>query len=143
MRVLRTLLIIATILGSGLCIVAQATDPGPIRSSPAYAEILLRKTELRAEIETLSADYTESNPKMIDLRFELASLDRSIERLFAVKLTETTRLTEALGKLIVRHAALDTELGRLSRSYSKEHVEVKRARRRLEIFEAAINEILR
>ncbi|MBV9217176.1 MAG: hypothetical protein JO053_13485 [Acidobacteria bacterium] len=121
---------------------ARDVDPGPIRSSAAYAEILLRKTELLADIESLSADYTESNPKMIDMRFELASLDRSLEKMFMVKPTETARLTPALGKLIVRRASLDAELNRLNRSYNKDHPEVKRARRRLEIFDSAIKEIL-
>src|SRR5580765_1762246 len=64
---------------------AIQTEAGPIRSSAAYSEILLRKTELKADLEALSADYTESNPKIIDLRFEIAALDRSLEKVFGVK----------------------------------------------------------
>src|SRR5258707_15129061 len=63
------------------------TDAGPIRSSAAYSEILLRKTELKADLEALSADYTEANPKIVDLRFEIAALDRSLEKVFGVKPT--------------------------------------------------------
>lgn len=118
------------------------TETGPIRSSAAYSEVLLRKTELQADLEALIVDYTESNPKIIDLRNEQASLDKSVEKLFGVKPSETGKLTLALGKLIVRKAALDMDYARLSRSYSKDHPEVKRAKRRVEIFESAIQEIL-
>jgi len=122
---------------------AQTGEPGPIRSSPAYAEALLRKTELQAELEASLATYTEANPRILDLRFELASIERFIEKLFAVKPTETAKLTLALGKLIVKRAAVETEYNRLGRSYNADHPEVKRAKRRLEIFDAAISEILK
>ncbi len=118
-------------------------EAGPIRSSAAYAEILLRKTEIQADIEAYTANYTEANPKMIDLRLELASLDSSLEKVFGVKPSETGKLTQALGKLIVRKAEIDTDLARLSRSYNKDHPEVKRTKRKAEIYQAAIAEILR
>lgn len=141
---LRALLIVGScVLFYGLAGAQIQNAPDGIKSSPAYAEILLRKTEILAEIEAVSPDYTETHPKMLDLRFELASLDRSLERVFAIKPTETGRLTEALGKLIVKHAALDAELNHLMRSYNKEHPDVKRSKRRLDIFESAINDILR
>lgn len=124
------------------CISAQS-DAGPIRSSPAYAEVLLRKTELQSELEAVLPDYTEANPKVIDLRAELASINKALDRIYAVKPTETGKLTLALGKLIIKQAALETDVGRLMRSYNKDHPEVKRARRKLEIFETAVNDILR
>lgn len=113
-----------------------------IKSSPAYAEILLRKTELLADIDAFGADYTEASPKMIELRAELASLDKSLEKVFAVRPSETGKLTQALGKLIVKKAAFDADLSRLLRTYSKEHPEIKRAQRKVDRFDAAIGEIL-
>jgi uncharacterized protein involved in exopolysaccharide biosynthesis len=118
-------------------------DPGPIRSSPAYAEILLRKTEIQADLEALLADYTEANPKIIDLRFELGSLDKALERVFSVRPSETSKLTLALGKMIVRKAELETDLNRLLRTYNKDHQEVKRMQRRVDIYDTAIKEILK
>ena len=120
----------------------QAEETGPIRSSAAYAEVLLRKTELLADLDAFLETYTESNPKIVDLRFELAALDKSVEKLFAVRPTETAKLTLALGKLLVKRAALETDLARLSRSYNKDHPDVKRAKRRVHIFDAAVKEIL-
>ena len=138
----KTIVTVAFILLSAAAVSAQA-DAGPIKSSPAYAEVLLRKTELQADLESFLADYTEANPKIVDLRFELASINKSLDRILAVGPTQTGKLTLALGKLIVRKAALETDLNRLSLKYGKDHTEVKRARRRVEIFENAVNDVLR
>lgn len=115
---------------------------GPIRSSAAYAEVLLRKTELQAELEAILPDYTEENPKVIDGRFEIGVLTRDIDRIYAVRPSETGKLTLALGKLIVKRAALETELQRLLRSYNKDHPDVKRTKRRIEVFDHSIKQIL-
>lgn len=121
---------------------SQVPEAGPIRSSAAYAEVILRRTELEADLEAVRADYTDANPKMIDLRFELAALDKALEKIYAVKPTETGKLSLALGKMLVKRASLETEVSRLLRSYTNDHAEVKRARRRVEIFDAAVKEIL-
>jgi len=120
-----------------------AAGTGAIVSSPAYSEILLRKTDILADLESFLADYTDANPKILDLRFEIGVLERTMGRVLAVKPGEAGKLTLALGKLMVRQAALETDLARLSRTYNKEHPDVKRAKRRVEIFDRAINEILR
>lgn len=122
---------------------AFAQEAGPIRSSAAYSEVLLRKTQLQADLEAYLGDYTELHPKILDLRAELAAINKSLERIYAVKPTETGKLTLALGKLLVEQATLQMDLARLQRSYNNEHVEVKRAKRKLEIFENSINEILK
>jgi len=143
---LRRVALLIVLLASPIICRAQQelnTGAGPIRSSAAYSEILLRRTELQADLEALSPDYTEANPKIIDLRFEIAALDKSLEKVFGVKPTETGKLTLALGKLIVRKATIETELSRLMRSYNKDHPEVKRAKRRVEIFDNAIKEVLK
>ncbi len=122
--------------------VSGVKETGPIRSSGAYAEVLLRRTELQADIEAFLGDYTEENSKVIDARFELGILTKDLDRIYTVRPSETAKLTPALGKLIVRRAALETDLARLMRSYNKDHPEVKRAKRRVEIFAASIKEIL-
>jgi uncharacterized protein involved in exopolysaccharide biosynthesis len=96
-----------------------------------------------AELDAFSGDYTDAHPQMLDLRAQLASIERSVARLFAVKPADAGKLSLALGKLMVRKAELDTELSRLGRTLSKEHPEVKRVQRRIDIFENAIKEILK
>lgn len=117
-------------------------EVGPIRSSAAYAEVLLRKTELQADLESLLGDYTEQNPKIIDIRFELAALAKDIDKMFAVRPSETGKLTAALGKLVLKKAGVETELARMLRSFAEDHPEVKRMKRKVEIYSSAIKEIL-
>ena len=113
-----------------------------IKSSPAFAEIILRKTEIESELESLLVSYTEEFPKVKELRFEFDSLKKAIERLSAVKPAESSKLTLALGKLMIRKGELETDLWNLRRKYDDNHPEVKRARRKIDIYEAAIKEIL-
>lgn len=112
------------------------------RSSPAYAEILLRRTELSSTLESLVLEYTEEYPKVKEIRHALSLLDRESDRLAKVKATDQSRLTLALGKLIVRKIELETDLWNLQKSYKDEHPDVKRAKRRVEIYETAVGEIL-
>ena len=118
-----------------------SSSPGPIKSSPAYAEVLLRKTELEADLLSYADDYTDQNPKVIDARFELATLSKDIDRLFAMRPDDVGRLTIAVGKLIVRRAEVETDLNRLLRSYNADHPQVKRARKKAELFRDALNDI--
>jgi predicted nucleic acid-binding Zn-ribbon protein len=118
----------------------QATSA--VKSSPAFAEIILRKTELEAELESLLVSYTEDFPKIKEIRFEMDSLKKGLERLSAVKAAESSKLTLALGKLMVRKAELETDLWNLRKKYDDNHPEAKRAKRKIEIYELAIREIL-
>ena len=113
------------------------------KSSAAYAEVLLRKTELTAELESLLSSYTEEYPKLKEIRVESEFLQIGLTRLLAINASESAKLTSALGKLLVRKAELETDHWRLQKQYSGEHPEVKRARRKVEIFEQAVNEILK
>ena len=119
-----------------------AENSGVQRSSPAYAEVLLRRTELAAELDSLLLEYTEEYPKVAEMRHSLAILQKDRERILAVKAAESIKLTLALGKLMVRRAELETELWQLLKTYKEEHPDVKRAKRKVEIYEAAIKEIL-
>ncbi len=116
--------------------------PEVVRSSPAYAELLLRKTELRSELESLSIEYTDEFPKIKEAKFAVALLERDLTRLATVKPSDAGKLTLALGKLMLRRIEVETELGILLKSYKDEHPDVKRLKRKLEIFDAAVKEIL-
>jgi hypothetical protein len=141
-----------SVLLLGVAAAAQkpaAAKPAPERveipsaaASAAYAELLLRKTELQSELESMVQEYTEDYPKVKELRFILALFDRDIARLAKVKAVDAGKLTVALGKLMVRRIELETDLWNLQRNYKDEHPEVKRAKRRAEIYESAIIEII-
>ncbi len=114
--------------------------PNAAKSSPAYAEVILRKTELSAELENLLLDYTEDFPKVKELRFEIGLLQKDLEKILAT--TDASKLTLALGKLIVRKVELQVDVWGLQKQYNDEHPNVKRAKKKVEIYEQAIKEIL-
>jgi hypothetical protein len=113
-----------------------------LRSTPAYAEVLLRQTELTAEVESLLMEFTEDYPKVKDLRLELDLLKAESDRLSAVKPADAPKLTLALGKLILGKVGHATSLKRLLSQYQEGHPSVKKEKRMVEIYEAAIKEIL-
>jgi len=114
----------------------------PQRSSAAYAEVLLRKTELQADLESLVSQYTEDYPKVKQARYELEMISKDAGLLLAVKPSDATKLTMALGKMIVRKVELQRELWTLQQQLGDAHPDVKRAKRKVEIYENAIKEIL-
>ena len=122
----------------------QAADTAvdPIRSTPAYAELLLHKAELQAELDSLLVDYTDDYPRAKDIRLELGFLKVEMDRVLAAKPADTPKLSQALGKLMLRKVELETQLDTLRARYKDDHPDVKKARRKVETFEAAIKEIL-
>ncbi len=110
--------------------------------TPAYAEVLLRKIERESELEEFLLGYTEEFPKVKEIRFELSLLQKEMDKITTVKASEAGKLTLALGKLIVRKIELETDLWNLRLQYKDDHDEVKRAKRKVEIYERAIKEIL-
>lgn len=111
-----------------------------IKSSAAYAEVLLRKTELESTLEDLTVQFTDEYPKVKETRFELGALRKELDRIMAVN--DASKLTQGLGKLILRKVELETDLWALLQRYGEEHDDVKRARRKVAAFEKAIKEIL-
>ncbi len=113
-----------------------------LRSSAAFAEVILRRTELESTLEEMLVSYTEEFPKIKETRYELEALRKDIAKLNSVKREETSKLTSALGKLIVRKATVEADYWALSNRFDKEHPEVQRAKKKFEIFEKAVREIL-
>lgn len=50
-------------------------------ASAAYGQLLIRKSELEAQIKDASQQFTEKHPKMIQLRSQQQEIDRQISRL--------------------------------------------------------------
>lgn len=116
--------------------------PKYVRSSPAFAEVVFGKTVLEADLEELRIRYTEDFPRVAEMKYEIEELDLSLRRLSFVPEEEASKLTLALGKLMVRKAELARELFSLKRKYNDSHPEVKRAEKKLGIFENAVKTIL-
>ena len=76
------------------------------------------------------------------MRFETGLLQKEMDRLLTQNVTDASRLSAALGKLMARKCELETDLWNLQKQFNDQHPDVKRARRKAEIFENAIIEIL-
>jgi hypothetical protein len=113
-----------------------------VRGSAAYAEVLLRETELRAEVESLLLEHTEDFPSVKASRYAIALIEKEKGKLLSLSEKDFGKLTLALGKIQVRKVEAQMELWRLQQSLADGHPDVKRAKRKVEVFEAAIREIL-
>lgn len=113
-----------------------------VKSSPAYAEIILRKTERASQLEELLLDYTEEFPKIKEIRYELSLIEAGLNKILGVPVSDVGKLTLALGKLLVRKTELETDLWSLRQEYTDDRPEVKRAKRKVEIFDKAVRDIL-
>lgn len=122
---------------------AVVADDSHVRASAAYAEVILRHTELTATLDALLEEYTENYPKVIETRFQLESITSDLERLRGVKVEAAGRLTAALGRLMVRRSELFAEYRTTSGQYDAGNPMVKRAKKAYESFSKSIDDILR
>lgn len=122
---------------------APAAVLSDVSATPAFAEVLLRKVELEAELEGLLIEYTDEFPRVVNLKHEVGLLNTEIDGLRKVPAEQSGKLTLALGKLLVKRAELSTDLWVLLKTYKEEHPDVKRAKRRVEIYSNAISAILK
>ena len=116
--------------------------PAFVRASAAFAEVIYRRAVLETELEELLVRYTNDFPRVAEKRFELAELELALATLLGIPEEESSKLTLALGKMLIQRAEYATELDTLKRKYSESHPEVKRAAKKVEIFDRAIKSIL-
>lgn len=121
---------------------STANQPSSIKASPAYAELLLRYTDLESDLESLLVSYTEEFPKVKEDRYELGLIKRDMDKILSLNQADSGKLTLALGKLMVRRAELETDLWAKRNQYGEEHPEVKRGKKKVEVFDKAIKQIL-
>ena len=148
MYVIRFLIPVVLVLG-GVSAYGQAQSkaaPTPTaqsaKATAAYAEVALRRADAEAELESLLVEYTEEFPKVKELRFALARIDAEATRLNTIKPSERERATAALGKLMVRKVEAEIDLWKVQQDYADAHPDVKRAKKKVEIYEKAIKEVL-
>lgn len=113
-----------------------------VRSSAAYAELMLKRAELQSELEALLVEYTEEFPKVVEGRYALEVIEKERARLLNIRAADTGKLTVALGKLLVRKVELEVELWTLRKTFQEVHPDVRRAKKKADIYEAAVKEIL-
>lgn len=113
-----------------------------VRTTPAYAELIARRTEAAADLEILLADYTEESPDVREKRLHLQVLDAALKRLETVTLEQYLALTPAVGKILAGKLEAEAELKILSEIYTDEHPLVKKAKIRFKVFDAELKKLL-
>jgi hypothetical protein len=121
---------------------AKPTTTNLTKSTPAFAELILLKTEVESNLEELLLDYKEEYPEVKKNRVHLEFINKELDKLLKLDASQMPKLTLALGKLLVRKVELQSDLSALRETYKEEHQEVVRAKKKLEIFEKAIAEIM-
>jgi hypothetical protein len=121
---------------------AAVNAVNPVKASAAYADVILRRTELEADLESMLLDYTDEHPKVKQARLELALIQRELDRLLAVKPEDAGKLSEALGKLMVRKTAFEVDLELLRDKTDDKNPNVISAQKKVDVFEKAIKDIL-
>jgi hypothetical protein len=112
------------------------------KATAAYAEVALKRADVEAELESLLVEYTDEFPKVKELKFALSRIDIETARLSAMKAADRDRATAALGKLMVRKVEAEIDLWKVQQDYADVHPDVKRAKKKVEIYERAIKDIL-
>jgi len=135
----------------GAVSVLGQTPPKPVptpaivqgtKATAAYAEVALKRADVEAELESLLVEYTDEFPKVKELKYTLTRIDAEGGRLSGIKPADRDRATAALGKLMVRKVEAEIELWKVQQDYADNHPDVRRAKKKVEIYEKAIKEIL-
>lgn len=113
-----------------------------IKSSPAYSALVLQRTAIKAELEEMLVTYTEDFPKVKDARHEIDLLNFSLTRLLDTKITDSCKLSDALGQLMIKKVAVEMQLYNLKKKYKDDHPDVQRTKRKLDIYNKAVAEIM-
>jgi hypothetical protein len=121
---------------------AKPTTTNLAKSTPAFAEIILLKTEVESALEEFLLDYKEEYPEVKKTRVKLAFINKELDKLLKLDASQMPKLTLALGKLLVRKIELQSDLAALRETYKEENQEVARTKKKLEIFEKAVAEIM-
>jgi uncharacterized protein involved in exopolysaccharide biosynthesis len=112
------------------------------KSTPAFAELILLKTEVQSTLEELLLDYKDEYPEVKKNKVQLDFINKELDKLLKLDASQMPKLTLALGKLLVRKIELQSDLSALRENYKEDNPEVLRTKKKLEIFEKAIAEIM-
>lgn len=108
----------------------------------AFAEVFAQKVETEAELKILSVEMTDDAPQITEKKMQHDFLQREIEWLENLPTTMQSKMTLALGKMIVRKIQAEVDEKMLTKNYADEHPLVKKARARLVIYKNEIDKLL-
>jgi uncharacterized protein involved in exopolysaccharide biosynthesis len=111
-------------------------------TTPAYARLVLRKATVESELADLSARVTNEHPSLESKRFELRAIDRELNMMRAFEASRVSKLSSAVGDLILSKVALQVELHRLKARVTPQHPLVAQKSDELAALEREIENVL-
>ena len=112
-------------------------------TTPAYAVLVLRKAKVEAELSQLSEELTTEHPSLDSKRFELRAIRHEMAKMRAIQTSHVSKLSSAVGNLILSKVALTVELNDLLAQFTPEHPDVTKKRVELGALEREIENVLR
>ena len=112
-------------------------------TTPAYAVLVLRKAKVEAELSQLSEELTNEHPSLDSKRFELRAIKREMVKMRLVETSRASKLSSAVGNLILSKVGLEIELNDLRARLTPQHPDVTKKRSELAALEREIKNILR
>ncbi len=123
-----------------------APTPAPvsnsIKSSPAYIELTLYKANIEAELLDMLVEYTDEYPKVKELKLEVQFVQAELVSMQELGIATLPKLTESFAKLLLQKIRMQVDLAQLRAVHKDDHPDVKRAMRRVDIYEKAIKDVL-
>ncbi len=113
-----------------------------IKSSPAYIELTLYKANIDAELLDMLVEYTDEYPKVKELKLEVQFVQAELISLQELGVSVLPKLTESFAKLLLLKIKMQVDLAQLRAVHKDDHPDVKRAIRRVDIYEKAIKDVL-
>jgi hypothetical protein len=124
-----------------------APTPAPpaanrIKSSAAYIELALHKANIEAELVDMLVDYTDEYPRVKELKLETQYVQAELLSLQELDVSLLPKLTESFAKLLLQKIKMQVDLAQQRAVHKDDHPDVKRAIRRVDIYEKAIKDLL-
>ena len=105
--------------------------------------LVLRKAKVEAELSELSEELTTEHPSLDSKRFELRAIRHEMAKMRAVQASHVSKLSSAVGNLILSKVALAVELNDLLVQLTPQHPDVTKKRVELAALEREIENVLR
>jgi uncharacterized protein involved in exopolysaccharide biosynthesis len=112
-------------------------------ATPAYGALVLRKAKVEAELSKLSQELTNEHPSLDSKRFELRAIRREMAKMRAVETPHVSKLSSAVGNLILSKVALQVELNDLLVRLKPQHSDVTKKEFELATLAREIENVLR
>lgn len=127
-------ILLAVFVGLIGFVAVQAQKPAPpceAKSTAAYAELVLRKVALQADMEGSLATMARDNPAVTAKQSEIDAVAAELDQLCKVPRGKQVYLNENYAKLLLHKVELAGRLKSLLVRYTAEHPEVKRTQAEL------------